>query len=111
MSLNLTRRLMLTGAMSSSIAGAAACASSVGAVAPAVAAEGAFPPKTSIDPYLLGPKEGVALLSRNENPYGPSKSARDMIEYAASKGAYYTSREASVKLVEMIAEKNGVAPE
>ncbi|MEM6557482.1 MAG: histidinol-phosphate transaminase, partial [Pseudomonadota bacterium] len=38
-------------------------------------------------------------------------SARDMIEYAATKGAYYTSREAQILLTEMIAEKNGVAPE
>ena len=112
MTLNLTRRLMLTGAMGSSIAGAAACVSSVGTATTAAAeAEGAFPVKAGIDPYLLGPKDGVALLSRNENPYGPSKSARDMIEYAATKGAYYTSREAQVMLTEMIAEKNGVAPE
>lgn len=110
MALNVTRRLMLTGAMGSSIAGAAACVSTVGAVKPAVA-EAAFPPAANIDPYLLGPKEGVALLSRNENPFGPSKSAREMIEYAASKGAYYTSREAEEKLVKMIADKNGVAPE
>jgi histidinol-phosphate aminotransferase len=110
MTINLTRRLMLTGAMGTSIAGAAACVSSVGSATPA-AAEGAFPPAPAIDPYLLGPKEGVALLSRNENPYGPAKSARDMIEYAASKGAYYTSFEAQVMLTEMIAEKNNVSPE
>ena len=34
-----------------------------------------------------------------------------MVEYAASKGAYYTSRDAEEKLVKMIADKNGVAPE
>ena len=110
MTLNLTRRLLLTGAMGTSIAGASACVSSVGSTTQA-AAEGAFPPAPAIDPYLLGPKEGVALLSRNENPYGPAKSARDMIEYAASKGAYYTSFEAQVMLTEMIAEKNNVSPE
>lgn len=110
MTINLTRRLMLTGAMGTSIAGAAACVSSVGSATPA-AAEGAFPPAPTIDPYLLGPKEGVALLSRNENPFGPAKSARDMIDYAASKGAYYTSFEAQVMLAEMIAEKNNVSPE
>ena len=54
MTINLTRRLMLTGAMGSSIAGAAACVSSVGAVKPAVA-EAAFPATTKHDPYLLGP--------------------------------------------------------
>jgi histidinol-phosphate aminotransferase len=53
----------------------------------------------------------VALLSRNENPYGPSPSALKMIEYAGSKGAYYASQDAVKQLATMIAEKNGVAPE
>ncbi|MDJ0920034.1 MAG: histidinol-phosphate transaminase [Henriciella sp.] len=110
MAFDISRRLMLTGAMGASIAGASACATSTSAVS-AATAEAAFPPSAVPDPYLLGPKEGVALLSRNENPYGPAPSALKMIEYAASKGAYYTSREAMMMLTEMIAEKNGVAPE
>ncbi|MEL6284676.1 MAG: histidinol-phosphate transaminase [Pseudomonadota bacterium] len=111
MSFNLSRRFLLTGAAGATMAGAAACTSTT--VAAPLAAEEAFPPEnfTPSDPYLLGPPEGVALLSRNENPYGPSKSALDMIEYAATKGAYYTSRGAGMMLAEMIAEKNGVAPE
>ena len=85
MALDLTRRLMLTGAMGTSIAGAAACVSSVGSVTSAAAeAEGAFPATKVADPYLLGPKEAVDLLSRNENPLGPSNSPLDMIEYAST---------------------------
>lgn len=98
--------MMLAGGLSVSAAtGLAGCTTA------SVGAQGAFPVSAVPDPYLLGPKEGVALLSRNENPYGPSKSALKMVEYAASKGAYYTSREATTMLMEMIAEKNGVAPE
>ena len=112
MSLIISRRLMLTGSMGASIAGVAACASSVGNTLSAVAEEeGAFPPVPGIAPDLLGPKQGVAKLTQNENAYGPAQSALDMIEYAASKGAYYTSPGAQKMLVEMIAEKNGVAPE
>ena len=110
MAFDISRRLMLTGAMGASVAGVSACMNTTGAVAPAVA-EAAFPPEKVADPYLLGPAEGVALLSRNENPFGPSQSARDMIEYAASKGAYYANQEAVMTLMSMIAEKNGVAPE
>ncbi|MEM7766777.1 MAG: histidinol-phosphate transaminase [Pseudomonadota bacterium] len=112
MAFDISRRFLLTGAAGASLAGAAGCASSA-AGAVAVAPEAAFPPENYAvdDPYLLGPPEGVALLSRNENPYGPAPSALKMIDYAASKGAYYTSRGAAIKLTEMIAEKNGVAPE
>lgn len=100
---------MLTGAAGAALAG---CATSAGTLAGAADA-GAFPPESLAmdDPYLLGPPEGVALLSRNENPYGPAPSALKMIEYAAGKGAYYTSRGASMMLMEMIAERHGVAPE
>ena len=34
-----------------------------------------------------------------------------MVEYAASKGAYYTSQEAVQTLMQLIADKHGVAPE
>jgi len=49
MAVNLSRRLMLTGAMGASITGAAACASNVGATGPAIA-EAAFPPSAVPDP-------------------------------------------------------------
>ncbi|MEM0987034.1 MAG: histidinol-phosphate transaminase [Pseudomonadota bacterium] len=107
MSFNPSRRFLLTGAVATA-ASAAACTSTT-ALAPTLAEE-AFPPENygPSDPFLLGPPEGVALLSRNENPYGPSKNALAMVDYAAKKGAYYTSRGAIQQLMEMIAEKNGV---
>ncbi|MEQ9507276.1 MAG: histidinol-phosphate transaminase [Hyphomonas sp.] len=108
MAFDLSRRMMLSGAVGASVASMTACATK----GPAAVAEssGAFPPGLT-DPYLLGPKEGVALLSRNENPYGPAPSAIKMIGYAADKGAYYSSPEATMMLMGMIAEKNGVSPE
>ena len=103
----LSRRFLLAGAIGAGLANAA-CAS-LGLSAEAAEEAGAFPP--GADPYLLGPKEGVALLSRNENPYGPSKSALEMIDYAAKKGAYYASQDSRKLLAKMIAEKNGVDPD
>lgn len=110
MAFDISRRFMLTGAIGAGLT-TAACATNT---ATSLAAEdtGAFPASTGLqDPYLLGPKEGVALLSRNENPYGPSDSALKMIEYAAKKGAYYASREVRQTLAKLIADKNGVEPE
>lgn len=106
MAFEISRRFMLTGAATASAASLAACAG-----APASSAKEAFPIEDVPNPYLLGPAEGIALLSRNENPYGPSKAALRMIDYAARKGAYYTSQEATQQLMQMIADKNGVAPE
>ncbi|MFN3786221.1 MAG: aminotransferase class I/II-fold pyridoxal phosphate-dependent enzyme, partial [Thiothrix sp.] len=60
---------------------------------------------------MFGPEPGLALLSRNENPYGPAPSALKMIEAAARKGAYYTNEEATKTLAGMIAERHGVSPE
>ena len=110
MAFDISRRFLLTGSAGAAVAGLTACASS-----PAALAEdtGAFPAAAAAidNPYLLGAPEGVALLSRNENPYGPSQSAKDMIAYAASKGAYYTSGEAEAMLKGMIAERHGVTPD
>lgn len=108
MAFDISRRFVLTGAMTASAAGLAACATPGTKM---TNVDAAFPATTTPDPYLLGPSEGVALLSRNENPYGPSKAALDMIAYAASKGAYYTSQGAVLQLAQMIADKNGVSPE
>ncbi|MEQ3649054.1 histidinol-phosphate transaminase [Hyphomonas sp.] len=106
MAFDVSRRFLMAGGLAAStMTSLAACATT------SAEAQGAFPATTTPDPYLLGPKEGVALLSRNENPYGPSKSALKMVEYAASKGAYYTSQEAVQTLMQLIADKHGVAPE
>ena len=92
-----TRRFLLAGA-----AGGAAIASS-GAQAFAQTMAAAEEP-------LLGPAQGVALLSRNENPFGPSPAARRAIADAGLKGAYYAGR-ATMVLMDMIAEKNGLSRE
>lgn len=102
MNIKATRRFVLLGSAGVAAASVAACAT-----APTVAtanAEGAFLPGAR---ELLGPQKGVALLSRNENPYGPSDSALKMVEYAAKKGAYYPGS-AMRTLTEMIAERHGL---
>jgi len=97
-----SRRLFLRGAI-----GTGALAAGIGK---AGAIEAAFPPPgmSVEESHILGPGPGVALLSRNENPYGPAPSALKMIEYAGKKGAYYAGDEAYTTLTGMIAEKNGV---
>ena len=111
MDMNVSRRFLLTGAAGSAVASVAACATSSKTAMAEDA--GAFPASATTveNPYLLGAPEGVALLSRNENPYGPAKSAKDMIAYAASKGAYYTAQGATEKLKKMIADRHGVTPD
>lgn len=108
MAFDVSRRFLLIGSAGAALGGLAACAQSTTAEE-----KGAFTPENAkIDnPYLLGAPEGVALLSRNENPYGPSKSALKMLEYASSKGAYYTSFGAIMDLKKMIASKWGLTPE
>lgn len=58
---------------------------------------------------VFGPKTGQALLSRNENPYGPAPSALRAITETAKMGCYYTDR-GHERLTAMIAERHGVAP-
>ncbi len=107
MRIETTRRFILMGGAAAA-AGLSACKSKEGLSAAKIAEEtGAFP--IDMDgKELLGPQPGIALLSRNENPYGPSKSALKMIEYAGKKGAYYAGG-AIVKLKEMIAERHGIS--
>tara|TARA_R110002072_G_scaffold244868_2_gene404230 strand:- start:944 stop:2098 length:1155 start_codon:yes stop_codon:yes gene_type:complete len=106
MAFDISRRFVLTGAVGASVACATGCAT--GQVA---SAEAAFPANApSAEPQLLGPQPGIALLSRNENPYGPAPSALKMIDYAGKKGAYYADS-AGPKLAAMIAERHGVTPD
>ncbi|PEQ13872.1 histidinol phosphate aminotransferase [Novosphingobium sp. PC22D] len=58
----------------------------------------------------FGPGPGEALLSRNENPYGPAPSALSAISQCASKGCYYADKGVE-KLSAMIAERHGVRKE
>ncbi|WP_086606372.1 pyridoxal phosphate-dependent aminotransferase [Erythrobacter donghaensis] len=57
----------------------------------------------------FGPKIGQALLSRNENPYGPAPSALRAIADTAKMGCYYADR-GQQRLTAMIAERHGVTP-
>ncbi|OBV11351.1 pyridoxal phosphate-dependent aminotransferase [Erythrobacter dokdonensis] len=57
----------------------------------------------------FGPKAGQALLSRNENPYGPAPSALRAIAETAKMGCYYADRGLQ-RLAAMIAERHGVMP-
>jgi histidinol-phosphate aminotransferase len=81
-------------------------AGAIAALASARAAAGA----PGAPPPLFGPGKGIALLSRNENPYGPAPSAvRAMAEWAG-KGCYYADT-AHARLTAMIAERHGVTPD
>ncbi len=57
----------------------------------------------------FGPKIGQALLSRNENPYGPAPSALRAISETAKMGCYYADRGLQ-RLTAMIAERHNVMP-
>lgn len=56
------------------------------------------------EPPIFGPAPDVALLSRNENPYGPAPSAVQAMAEAASKGCYYADGGLK-RLTAMIAER------
>lgn len=80
----------------------------------ATAACAAFPPRLMAagaegEAPLFGPAAGVALLSRNENPYGPAPSALQAIAGWAGKGCYYADA-GTKRLAAMIAERFGVTP-
>ncbi|MFZ5747852.1 MAG: pyridoxal phosphate-dependent aminotransferase [Pseudomonadota bacterium] len=83
-----------------------------GAASVGVAAAAAFPCRADAfiggaEVPLFGPAPGIALLSRNENPYGPSPKAVAAIGEWAGKGCYYADA-GSRKLTEMIAERFGL---
>lgn len=82
----------------------------VGAAAAAPMAAGAARAAAPVTPPVFGPAPGVALLSRNENPYGPAPSAVRAMADAAAKGCYYADN-GLTRLTAMIAERFGVAPE
>jgi len=57
----------------------------------------------------FGPMPGEALLSRNENPYGPAPSALRAVAESARMGCYYADRGLG-RLGDMIAERHRVSP-
>jgi histidinol-phosphate aminotransferase len=58
---------------------------------------------------LFGPAAGVAWLTYNENPYGPSPKALAAMAEAASKGCYYAD-DATDRLRAMVARRFGLTP-
>ncbi len=71
---------------------------------------GVFAAAAAAEPPVFGPAPGIALLSRNENPYGPAPSAIAAMAEEAAKGCYYA--EGGVRrLTAIIAERFGVTPE
>lgn len=110
MGYRLTRRGLFSAGAGVAAVGLAGCTTTTSATAAAAEARGAFPAETS-GPPLFGPPADLALLSRNENPYGPAPSAIKMISKAAEKGAYYTNQEAVETLAKLIADRHGVSPE
>ena len=79
-------------------------ATALAALAPSVAKGGAA--EQNHVPGI-GPADGVALLSRNENPYGPSEKAVAAGCSATRDGAYYADT-SLLYLVDMIAERNRI---
>ncbi|WP_084397952.1 pyridoxal phosphate-dependent aminotransferase [Henriciella aquimarina] len=104
MAYDLSRRAFFGAGM----AGLAGCASA-GMTSLTAEAQGAFPPSPSTS-GMFGPEEGLAQLSRNENPYGPAPSALKGISKAAEAGAYYTSMRSTAALQKLIAERHGLDP-
>ncbi|QIL91081.1 pyridoxal phosphate-dependent aminotransferase [Microbulbifer harenosus] len=96
---SLSRRLFLQGAT------AAFSAATMGGLASSASAKEIIRPKP-----LYGPPPGVARLSANENPYGPSPAALKAIMEASQKGAYYVY-DSVTRLKEMIAERHGLTPD
>lgn len=74
------------------------------------AARQAGPAAPARSAALFGPDPGVALLSRNENPFGPAPSALAAIRETAAEGCYYANRGLE-RLRAMIAEHCRVRPE
>ncbi|MEQ8936391.1 MAG: histidinol-phosphate transaminase [Amphiplicatus sp.] len=79
----------------------------IGGAAGAAAFVGSGPRAASPSAPSFGAPAGFALLSRNENPYGPSPKAVEAACEASKNGAYYADRSV-LYLADMIAERNGV---
>jgi histidinol-phosphate aminotransferase len=102
MTIEISRRMVLAGAGS-----ALALAGNSSTAFAATSSQPDFGPEAA---DVFGPAPGVAQLSRNENPFGPSPSAVQAIARNASNGAYYADRGVK-KMVDLIAERYSVTPE
>ncbi|WP_448582163.1 pyridoxal phosphate-dependent aminotransferase [Thermaurantiacus sp.] len=80
----------------------------IGMASAAAAAAGTGRPAWARAPFA--PPAGIAQLSRNENPYGPSPAALAAMVEAGPAGCYY-SNAAEERLAAMIAERVGLAPD
>lgn len=86
-----------------SLLGAASASAALGlGGAPALAQVKAKPP-------LFGPAPGIAWLTYNENPYGPSPRAIQAMAEAARKGCYYAD-DATERLRAVLAERFALSP-
>ena len=92
--------------------GGAGLGLTVGACATAapVASRAVQSTSNSAPALQLGPAAGIAKLNSNENPYGPSQSALDMVTYAGKKGAYYADHQTG-ELAKLIAARHGLSPD
>ncbi|MEO5611626.1 MAG: histidinol-phosphate transaminase [Sphingomicrobium sp.] len=81
-------------------------AASVGTAAALVGAPVLAAAKAAAKP-LFGPAPGIAWLTYNENPYGPSPKAMAAMADAAAKGCYYAD-DATDRLRAMVAERFGL---
>ncbi len=82
----------------------------MGLAGAAVAAGARAQPATGAAGAPFAPPPGIAQLSRNENPYGPSPAALAAIAEAGPAGCYYANA-GEERLAAMIAERNGLAPD
>lgn len=86
----------------------AGLATGVGASVGALPLNAASALATPVAQSDFGPLNGEALLSRNENPYGPAPSAIQAMAENAKMGCYYANR-GQAKLRAMIAERHQVS--
>ncbi|RDV28901.1 histidinol-phosphate aminotransferase family protein [Alteromonas aestuariivivens] len=102
MTYNPSRRIFLGGSLATTALGASGILTSAGLAAA---------PETVLPKVQYGPTPGIAKLNANENPYGPSPDALKAIMEASTSGGAYYAYTAAMTLIDMIAERHGLARE